>query len=111
VDIIVIVEVLEENRELVPAEACSGIGGAQATLEYARDGHQRLIACSVAQTVVQRLEVVNINERHGKFLCTLSALERMFHAFREEHSVGKMGEIVMEGLMTQLLLQLGDITK
>jgi hypothetical protein len=83
VDIVVIVEVLEENRELIPAKACSGIGRTQTALEYARNGNQRLIAGSVSQAVVQYLEVIDIDERNGKILCTLSALERMLHTFRE----------------------------
>ena len=59
-------DVFEEDRELVAAQARDRISGAQAGLQSARDPDQQLIADHVAETVVDDLEAVEVEEEHGE---------------------------------------------
>ena len=55
--------VLEQGHELVPAEAGEGVGAPQAGAEPLGHLDEELVADLVAQTVVDHLEAVEIDEQ------------------------------------------------
>ena len=57
-------DVLEQDRELVAAEARGHVGAARARVQPARELDQHLVAGGVAERVVDRLEVVEVEEDH-----------------------------------------------
>ena len=57
--------VLEQDSELVAAEAGAGVGGPQARLQPFADLAEQEIAGRMTERVVDRLEVVEIHEQHG----------------------------------------------
>src|SRR6185312_12070005 len=52
----------QEDAELFAAEAADDVGGAQHRLDGGGDGDQRLAAAVVAIAVVDRLEVVGVDD-------------------------------------------------
>ena len=66
VGLVVVVEVVQEDRELVAAEPRERVALAQARFEAARRRHQQLVADQVAETVVDDLEAVQIEIEHGE---------------------------------------------
>jgi hypothetical protein len=58
-------DVVTDDHELVAAEACNCVIGSHSALEPFRNDSQNLVAPRVAQSVVQRLEAVEIEKEHG----------------------------------------------
>ena len=56
--------VLDEHSELVTAHARDGVAAAQHFLEPSRDGHDHCVALDVAERIVDRLEIVEVDEKH-----------------------------------------------
>ena len=108
-------KVLEQDGELVAAEPRSGVLGTQAAGQPLRGRAQQLVADRVAEAVVDRLEVVEIDEHHGELTVVApGARERQCEAILEQRPVGEAGEIVVERLVAELLLErdaLGDVTE
>ena len=99
-------QVLDHDGELVPAEPRTRVLGAKAALEPARHHRQKLVAGRMAEAVVHRLEVVEVEEEHGeKVLPTSSSAEGMGHTVTEESSVREPGKGVVECLVRELLLE------
>ncbi len=99
-------DVLEQHRELVAAEARGGVGPADALVEAPRDLLQHLVARGVAEAVVDRLEVVEVEEDHREAaLLAPAAGERVADALREQGAVGQAGDAVVERLVGELLLE------
>ena len=67
------VEVLQQHHELVAAEARRRVAGADALREPLGHVDQRLVAGAVAEAVVDRLEVVDIEEDHPKLAAARGA--------------------------------------
>ena len=79
-----------------------------ARLDAPRDGDQELVADVVAEAVVDRLEVVEVEEEHcGP--ADVAVVERAADPLREEHPVRKAGERVVVGLVAELVLQLREL--
>lgn len=55
---------VEQDRELIPAEAGGGVGGAHGGGEAFGDGDEQVVAGVVAQAVVDDLEVVEVQDEH-----------------------------------------------
>ena len=60
-----VLHVFDDHDELVAAEACNGVGPAQAVDHALRDLGEETIAGIVAQAVVDELEPVEVEEEHG----------------------------------------------
>ena len=56
--------VLNQDGELVPAEARGGVLGTQASLQTLGDRYEQLVSYFVPKTVVYNLEVVHVHEQH-----------------------------------------------
>jgi hypothetical protein len=64
-DLLCSLDVLEEDRELVAAEARRGVARAHARGQALGDLDENLVAGRVAERVVDRLGVVQVGEQHG----------------------------------------------
>ena len=99
-------DVLEQDRELVAAEPRHGVAHAQRGAQARRDRLQHPVAGGVAERVVDRLEVVEVQEQHGERPAVVaSAAERVFDAIAEQRPVREVGDRVVERLVGQLLLE------
>src|ERR671924_190744 len=97
---------VEEDRELVAAEARDGIGGPHGADEALRDLLEDDVARRVAEAVVDGLEVVEVDEHDADGgRASLGAHERLLDAVGEEGAVGEIRHRVVEGLMGELLLE------
>jgi hypothetical protein len=94
-------DALEEQRELVAAEPGYHVAAADALLEPAGDRDEQLVAGVMADAVVHHLEVVEVDEEHGKELGRVApgALNGLAQPLREEGPVGQPGErVVLRGV-------------
>ena len=64
-----VVDLLDQDGELVAAEARDRVGRAQARLEPRGDRLEELVACPVAERVVDGLEVVDVDEEDADRDC------------------------------------------
>jgi len=100
-------DTFEEQRELVPAKASHCVAFSHDLLEPARDLRQQLVAGIVAETVVHLLEAVEVDEEDGDELAgALGACESLVEPITEQGSIRQAGQVVVERLMRQLLLDL-----
>ena len=97
---------VDQDRELVAAEAGGGVHRAHAVLQAAAHLLQDLVAGVVAERVVDVLEVVHVHEQdgHRHVLAALGG-ERVTDAVAEQGAVGQAGEDVVEGLVLELGLE------
>ena len=92
--------VVHEDRELVGAEARSGVHGPHAVIQTASDLLQHEVADSRPEAVVDVLEVVDVEDQYGdRQPVTALAGERVLDAIAKQRAVGQAGERVMEGLV------------
>ncbi len=94
---------LQQDGELVAAEPGDHVAISDAQGEAPSDLGQQGVAGVVAEAVVDRLEVVQVDEQHGDPVATLP-LEGGCGALAEQHPVGQAGEVVVDGFVAQLLL-------
>ena len=100
------VRVLEQERELVAAEARRRVDRPQALLQPGRDLDQELVAGGVAEAVVDRLEVVEVEEQQGDVVpAAPRTLERVLDAVQQQRAVRQPGERVVECLVRELVLE------
>ena len=59
-------DVLDQDRELVAAQARHGVAGAHALRKRLADGFEHFVAALVAQAVVYDLEAVEVQEQDGE---------------------------------------------
>jgi hypothetical protein len=101
-----VLDVLEQQCELVPAESRGGVACAHARGEAHRHGREHLVAGGVTEAVVDGLEVVQIQEDHGNAALLAPAPgDRMAHALGEERAVREAGNGIVESLVGELLLE------
>ena len=98
---------IEQDGKLVAAEAGRGVTGPDRALDTAADLGQHLVADSMAERVVDRLEVIEVQEQHDRG--AVAATERRLDLLGEERPVREPGEDVVEGLVAQPLLQVGHL--
>jgi hypothetical protein len=112
-NLLVVAGVLDEHGELVPAEAGHGVAGPHAGVEPLGHLDQEPVAGGVAQAVVDLLEAVQVQEQHGHRGCFPPApFEGVVDPVLEQGPVGQRGQVVVEGLVGQLVLELaalGDV--
>src|SRR4051812_31469403 len=99
-------DALEQHGELVAAEARGRVAGADARGEALADLEQDLVAGGVAEAVVDRLEVVEVDEDDRQAdVVAAGAGDAVAHALGEQRAVREAGDRVVEGLMGELLLE------
>ncbi len=98
-------ELLDQDPELVAAEAGDGVAGAEVRAQPRRDRPQQLVALVVAEAVVDQLEVVEVEEEdaHGGS-GVLGAGQRLVKGVDELGAVGKAGEGVVEDPVAKLVV-------
>ena len=70
------------------------------------DLHQQLVPSGVAQTVIDHLEAVQVDEQHGQLLTvSLAAGNRVTDPIEEERAIREAGERVVERAVAELLLE------
>ena len=80
--------------------------GAQAAAEPCRDATIDVVAERVPVSVVDRLQVVEVDEQHRDHLPLAPlAREGVLDAVVEERAVGELGQRVVERAVAQLLLE------
>ena len=101
---------LDEDGELVTTDPGDGVPEADARAQSLADRGEQAVPGVVAEAVVDRLEVVQVDEEDRHRLIP-PLLERVVEPITEERPVGQERERVVEGLELELhlpLLQLGD---
>jgi hypothetical protein len=98
-----VIDVLDEYGELVAAQSSSGVLGAQGGTDASSHRAQQGIADRVAQRVVHRLEVIEIDEENGELMIVAAAsLDSMPQSILQERTVGQAGQGIVEGLVLEL---------
>ena len=96
--------VSQQHRELVASETSDGIAGAYAGLQSDPDLDEEGIAAGVAEAVVDRLEVIKVNEKH-RSLKTAMVFEGVGQMSQKERPVGQIGQGIMRGLERETTFQ------
>ena len=97
---------VEQDGELVAAEARHRIGGAHRRAEPGGNLLEHEVSRRVPEAVVDRLEVVEVDEDDGdRETAALHAGERVLNAVGEERAIRKTRDRVVERLMRQLVLE------
>ncbi len=109
-----LLQLLEQDGELVAAQARDGVSRPHAAFEAARHLDQQQVALQVAEAVVDHLEAVEIQEHHGQpvVVVALRPRQRRAQPVHEQRAVGQTGERVVERLVRQPFLDalaLGDV--
>ena len=98
--------VLQQDRELVAAQAGRGVGGAKRGLQPLAHLGQQQVAGHVAQGVVDGLEVVEVHEQHrDRLVVALLSIDGVRDAVVEQRPVREARHRVVERLVRELLLE------
>ena len=94
-------EVVEQDGELVAAEARHGIARAHGRLQPAGHPDEQLVAGHVAEAVVDDLEAVEIEEEDGEPVgrVPFGAPERELQVIHEQGAVRQSRQPVVEGVV------------
>ena len=99
-------DALEQDDELVAAEARQRVTGPDGTAQPVPDDPQQLVAHLVAQVVVDHLEAVDVTEEHGDLAARPVRLEQcVVQVVEQEPPVRQAGQRVLERVPGQLLLE------
>ena len=100
-------ELLEQQRELVTAQAGDRIRRPNDRAQSLRHEGQEPVTPGVAEHVVHRLEVVEVDEQDGDgcSLPTRQPGEGMLDSVMEEAAVGEAGERVVERPVAELVIE------
>ena len=105
-DVAAVTDPGQQHRELVAAQPGDDVGGAQAALDAPRGPAQDLVADPVPDRVVDRLEVVEVDEQQGQIGAGVHvALQLQL----EGAPVGHLGEAVDAGQPLDLRVTLGQL--
>jgi hypothetical protein len=106
--------VLAKDDELVASHSRHRVRGAHRLPEPRRHRPQQLVAHVVARTVVQRLEMVEVEEHDADtFSFTPAPFQGVAHPVFQEGPVGQAGQVVVHRLVSKRplgSLVLGDVT-
>ena len=98
-------EAVDQDPELVAAEAGDDVAGAQVGAQPRRDRAQQGVAGVVAEAVVDQLEVVEVEEEDpDRRAGDGRALQRVVERVDEAEAVGQAGEGVVEDAVAQRLV-------
>ena len=96
-------DVLEQDCELVATQPRDGVGPPQAAREPLRDLEEQGVANPVPQAVVDRLEVVEVDDQHADGSGASGAGQGMCDAVHEERAIRHPGQRVVERLVNDVL--------
>ena len=100
-----IVNVLDDDHELVAAQARQQVDLAQRRRECRRHGLEKLVADPVSQRVVDILETVEVDEQHADPTAgALRMRDRLCQALLQQQPVGQTGQRVARCHVLQALL-------
>ncbi len=103
-------QVLDEDGELVAAEAGRRVARPEHLHDPLRDHLQQLVAAGMAEAVVHGLEVVEVEEQDGDRCAGAGAPgQGVLDPVREQAAVGQPGQAVMERLVAQFLHEAGVV--
>ena len=99
-----------DDHELVAAEAPERVDVAHDAVQARGDRPQQLVADAVAERVVDRLEVVEVDEQrgHGR-LAAARAHQHLLDAVEDQRAVGQPGQGVVGRQERELLLAAGEL--
>src|SRR5690606_25530088 len=102
-----VVDRIDDDRELVPAEPRNRVVLAQAVLQPARDRLQQLVSRGVAKRVIDKLETVQVEEQHRETVPRPPAhvAQHALEPVHEQEPVRQAGQNIMEGTVNELLLR------
>ena len=101
------VDLVEHEGELVAADPCQQIAGAQESAQRPGGGRQQVVAGPVAAHLVDDAEVVDVEEHEGqRSAMALRASDCLLHRLVERAVVDQAGERVARRLADKLLLGL-----
>jgi hypothetical protein len=102
----VLVDTLEQHRELVAPESRDRVAASRRVQQDGRHALQHAVARCVALGVVDGLEVIQVDEQHADSLGIAGAVcQRMVDAIAKERAVGKSRQGIVERLVKQLGLE------
>jgi hypothetical protein len=102
------VEIVDQDRELVAAEAGGRVETAQECAKAFSDRDQELVASEMAETVVHVLEAVEIDNHHRDVPAdACSSAQRVFEAVVEQRPVRQPRQGVMHCLVPNRVLSPG----
>ena len=97
-------EALEDDGELIAAEAGHGIGFAHDGGQALGDAAQHVVAGAMAEPIVDLLEIIDVDVQQGqRAVLPLRAGCGMGQAILEQIAVGKVGQQIEVGLVGELL--------
>jgi hypothetical protein len=100
-----VVEVLADDDELVAGEARERVARSQDVAQAIRDRHEEEVARAVPERVVDRLEVVEVEEQHaGDAPGAAPRGDRLLETVVEQHPVRQPRQRVVQEAMAQLIL-------
>ncbi len=103
--LVLVVQALEQERELVAAEPGDGVAWSQALRQPLRRRQQDLVADEMAERVVDDLEAVEVEEEDGaRRRRARAAADGVLEAVLEEHPVRQPGERVVQRVVLELQL-------
>ena len=105
--LLLVLYVLAEDDELVPAVTSRGVGAAQRVVETAANLHQDLVTGLVTEAVVDQLELVEVDkeDREGRVVSPRPR-KGVGEAVHEEHAVGQSRQLVVRRLVLEVALAL-----
>ncbi|MNO75782.1 hypothetical protein D3C76_668410 [compost metagenome] len=97
------VQASEDHGELVATQTGQGVVLAQLAAQALAQGAQQLVAETMAEGVVDVLEVVQVQaQRSGQFLAVVAAHQGLLEPLVEQRAVGQPGERVVMGHVVDL---------
>ena len=101
-----LVDVEQQHRELVAAEARGAIAGPQPQRQRVAERAQHLVAGEVAEHVVDLLEAVDVHQHeHGALVVAPAALELLSEVLLEAAAVPQPRQRVAVGEVEQVRLE------
>ena len=98
--------VLEQDRELVAAEPGGGVADTDARRQSLGDLEQHAVAGGVTEAVVDRLEVVEVEEDHRELeVLAPRPGQSVADALVEQRAVGELRDRIVKRLMLELRLE------
>ena len=101
-----------DDDEFVAAHPRNGVGLAHEAAQAVRHDLQQLVACRMAERVVHRLKLVEVEMVNRHHLLALEPAQRLLQPLVQQYPVGQIGQRVMVGHMLDLdlgLALLGDV--
>ena len=98
-----VTHVLEQHGELISAEPRDGVLAPDAAQQTLGGGEQQRVAGSVAEFVVDGLEVVHVEEQH-RHAAFAGANHGVLEALGKQRPIGQLRQRIVKGLVLQLLV-------